>query len=575
MIEAIRKIIDFSGKEKKNIIISIILRLFHSLFAMLRVGAVYYVIVAIVSDDQTKMPALKALILLIVSIIGMTILSYISQLQQTHAGYFMSANKRLDIGNRLKRMPMGFFNENNIGEITGITTTTLDMVENVGASVLVLTLGGLINAVVFIAMIPIFDWRIGIIVIVGAVVYLLFTSRMEKTTRELAPKRQQSTVEIVNNALEYIQGMSVVKSFNLTGKGDAKLMAAIDKFKTANLELEKVFVPFALVQNLWLGACKVLIVFASAFFYLQGSMDEAMALIMIVISFQIFKDIEQTDSGLSILRVATSCIEQVETVDTMPQMDENGVDFEPVYHDINIENVSFAYDSKEILHEVSLDIPQNTMTAFVGPSGAGKTTLAMLISRFWDVNGGSISIGGKNIKDYTLESLMAQISVVFQNVYLFADTIENNIRFGCPNATRAEVEAAAKRACCHDFIMSLPDGYDTVIGEGGATLSGGEKQRISIARAILKNAPIIILDEATANVDPENEDKLKAAFESLTQNKTVIMIAHRLNTIRNANKIVVVNDGGLSTGTHDELMENNEIYSRFVHMRERAAGWKM
>ena len=215
------------------------------------------------------------------------------------------------------------------------------------------------------------------------------------------------------------------------------------------------------------------------------------------------------------------------------------------------------------------------MTAFVGPSGAGKTTLALLISRFWDVKSGSISIGQKDIREYSLESLMKQISLVFQNVYLFADTVENNIRFGKPEASREEVILAAKKACCHDFIMSLPDGYDTVIGEGGATLSGGEKQRISIARAILKDAPIIILDEATANVDPENEDKLKLAFEELTRNKTVIMIAHRLNTIRKANQIVVINDGGLSCGTHEELIKTNKIYSRFIGMREKALGWQL
>ena len=237
--------------------------------------------------------------------------------------------------------------------------------------------------------------------------------------------------------------------------------------------------------------------------------------------------------------------------------------------------MSFSYGDKEILHDVSLSIPAKTMTAFVGPSGAGKTTLALLISRFWDVDSGSILIGGKDIREYTLESLMSKISIVFQNVYLFADTIENNIRFGCPDAEREDVIKAAKMACCHEFIETLPLGYDTVIGEGGATLSGGEKQRISIARAILKNAPIIILDEATANVDPENEDKLKAAFEALTREKTVIMIAHRLETIKNADQIAVINKGMLDSGSHDKLMRENVIYSRFVRMREKAANWSI
>ncbi len=575
MIEALRKIIRFAGSEKKNITKSVFVSLLYSCFAMMRIGAIYFVITAIINKEPGNAAAWKAFLLLAASIVGMTLARNVYQMQQIHAGYYMSANKRLQIGNRLKRIPMGFFNKSTIGEISGITTTVLETVENLGATVLVLVLGGLVNAIVFLLMIPFFDWRIALIVLAGMIVYLLFTSLMEHHTRRLAPKREQSKTEIVEATLENIQGMSVVKAFNLAGKGDAKLRASIDRYRDNNLALEKMFIPISMVQNIFLGAFKMLIILASAYFYLNGSMNAATAFIMIIVSFQVFNDIEQTDAGLSMLRLVTSSIDQAAKIDKMPQLDEKGKDIKPESHDIKIENVSFAYDKKEILHDISLEIPQNTMTAFVGPSGAGKTTLALLISRFWDVKSGSISIGGKDVRDYTLESLMSQISLVFQNVYLFADTVENNIRFGMPEASREEVELAAKKACCHDFIMSLPDGYDTVIGEGGATLSGGEKQRISIARAILKDAPIIILDEATANVDPENEDKLKQAFEALTQNKTVIMIAHRLNTIRNANQIVVINKGGLTCGTHAQLMKTNKIYHRFLSMREEAAGWQL
>lgn len=296
---------------------------------------------------------------------------------------------------------------------------------------------------------------------------------------------------------------------------------------------------------------------------------------LIIISFQIFADIEQTGAGLTVLRVVSSSIEEAEKVNLLPVMDENGKDHSPEDYSISLKNVSFAYGENEILRDVSFDIPENTMTAFVGSSGAGKTTMAMLIARFWDVDKGAISIGGKDVRDYTLESLMSQISVVFQNVYLFADTIENNIKFGSSEATHEDVVTAARKACCHEFIMDLPEGYNTVIGEGGATLSGGEKQRISIARAILKDAPIIILDEATANVDPENEDKLTAAFNALTANKTVIMIAHRLKTIRNADKIIVLDRCTISEGTHEELLISNEKYSNFIRLREEAAGWKL
>jgi ATP-binding cassette subfamily B protein len=378
---------------------------------------------------------------------------------------------------------------------------------------------------------------------------------------------------IVSEVLENLQGMSVVKSFNLAGRGDDRLRKTIEEYRDSNMSLEKMFIPTTIIQNVILGIFKMLIIFLSVYFYMDGSMDLITTLILIVVAYQVFAEIEQTDSGLSMLRVVTGSIDQVKKIDDIPKMDYIGEPHKPDTIDINIRNVSFSYGDREILHDVSLNIPAGTMTAFVGPSGAGKTTLALLISRFWDVNSGSINIGGRDIREYTLESLMSQISIVFQNVYLFADTIENNIRFGCPDAGRDEVIKAAKMACCHDFIESLPLGYDTVIGEGGATLSGGEKQRISIARAILKDAPIIILDEATANVDPENEDKLKAAFDALTLNKTVIMIAHRLETIKNADQIAVISDGSVSTGKHSELMKENAIYGRFVHMREQAADW--
>lgn len=573
MIEAIRRIILFSGPEKKEIYKSIFVSFLKACFSMLRIAAIYCIIHALARGDGSSSPALIALLLMGISVLGMALTRNVSLLQQTHAGFFMSANKRLEVAERLKRAPMGSFNENSMGEITGIATTVMGTVENLGATVLVLVLGGLINTVVFFLMIPILDVRIAGVVLAGIVIYLLFTSAMERQTRIMAPRRERGKTRIVSEVLENLQGMSVVKSFNLTGRGDEKLKKAIDEYRDSNMKLEKVFIPVTILQNVILGIIKMLIIYLSVAFYLQGTMELATTLMLIVIAYQVFAEIEQTDAGLSMLRVVTGSLDQIEKVDKIPEMDLAGVDYHPQDQDVCIRNVSFSYGKKEILHNVSLNLPTHSMTAFVGPSGAGKTTLALLISRFWDVTSGSISIGGKNVKEYTLDALMSQISIVFQNVYLFEDTIENNIRFGRPGASREDVIRAAKMACCHSFIESLPFGYETVVGEGGATLSGGEKQRISIARAILKDAPIIILDEATANVDPENEDKLRAAFEALTKNKTVIMIAHRLETIKKADQIAVINGGGLESGTHEELMEKNDVYRRFVRMREQAADW--
>ena len=575
MLEAIRKIIDFSGQERKKIYRAILLSFIKSLFSMFRMAAIWFILQAFEQGDSSMTPAWTALICLGVSVLGQFILKMAADGQAVHAGYFMSAWKRLDIAERLKKVPMGYFNDSRLDRVTGTTTTVLDVVENQGANVLVLIVSGLMNALVFLICVLCFDWRLGLIELVGMTIYMLITSSMEKKSRALSPVRQRNEAALVSKVLESLQGMSVIKSFNLTGKGDEALKKAIDDNRDSNMAMERLFIPYGEVQGVVLGAFKALLLAAAVALFISGAMTITPALMAVIISFQVFSDIEQTGAGLTTLRVITSSIEEAEKINLMPVMDENGKEIDPKNYGISIDHVSFSYGDNEVLKDVSLKIPEKTMTAFVGSSGAGKTTLAMLIARFWDVNKGKISIGGRDVRDYTLESLMSRISVVFQNVYLFADTIENNIKFGMKDASHEAVVAAAKKACCHDFIMSLPDGYNTVIGEGGATLSGGEKQRISIARAILKDAPIIILDEATANVDPENEDKLIAAFDALTQDKTVIMIAHRLKTIRNADQIVVLDGGKIACGTHEELLKGNKKYSHFIQLREEAASWKM
>ncbi|HHK1273751.1 TPA: ABC transporter ATP-binding protein, partial [Streptococcus pyogenes] len=326
-----------------------------------------------------------------------------------------------------------------------------------------------------------------------------------------------------------------------------------------------------ILQNILLDLFSILIIGAGIFFYIKGELSFLNTVMTIIISFLAFSQIKLAGSATTSLRVVSGSIEQTRKLEEFPQMDIDGKDIKPTTFDISFDNVEFSYSGKKILDDISVKIPQNQMTAIVGPSGAGKTTFCNLIARFWDVEKGEISIGRHNIKEYSLESLMRQISMVFQNVYLFQDTIENNIKFAKPDATHEEVIEAAKKACCHEFIMKLPEQYETVIGEGGASLSGGERQRISIARAMIKNAPIIIFDEATANVDPENEDKLQVAMEELTRNKTVIMIAHRLKTIKNANQILVLANGKINQkGTHEELIQAEGIYKNFVEARQKA-----
>ena len=576
MIGVFRKIWDFAGAEQKNIRNSILLGFVNAVFHAMQLWALFVVLSALVEGSKSKETAFAALGIMLLSIAGKIVTQYVSQLQRTHAGYFMVAEKRVYIGDKLKVVPMGFFNQNSLGQLTAVATTTLSDVENAAPVVLVTSLGGFLNSLVFSLTIFLFDWRIGLIVAAGVVLFLYVVSLMEKRSRADIPKRQAAQATLVEKVLETIQGMSVVKAFDLDDAKGKKVDQAIDESCEKNSVLERAVNPYVAAQQVILNLCSAAILFASISFYLNGTLSLVYCLMMMVSSFMVFEQLKTAGSSMANLRITESSINRANEIDSVPVMDDHGRKIVPETHDIELESVDFSYETRPVLQDVSLRIPDKTTTAIVGPSGSGKTTLCNLIARFWDVNGGRVSIGGHDVKDYTLDSLMANISMVFQNVYLFNDTIENNIKFGKPNATHDEVVAAAKKACCDDFIDALPDGYNTVVGEGGATLSGGEKQRLSIARAMLKDAPIVIFDEATANVDPENEDRLQAAIEALTRDKTIIMIAHRLKTVRHADQIVVL-DGGriVQRGTHDELLAQKGIYSDFVGMREKAIGWKL
>lgn len=543
---------------------------------MFEVSAIYFVIVALTQGETGNHAAWTALALMAVSIIGNAATNSQSKQQQTHAGYFMAANERIKIGNLLKGVPMGFFNENSLGEVTGVCTTVLGNVEMLVPMTLVNIMSGVIGTVVFTAMIIIFEWRVGLIAAVGILVYFLVVSSMEKKSAAIAPNAQRSQTALTSAVLEYVQGMGVVKSFNLSGRGDKRLQDALEFNRKSNLDMERLMTPYNLLQEFVLQISGIAMMAVSVISWADGTMPLANALMCIVMSFLVFGQIKLFGMGMAMLRLTSASIDRTMQTEEMEQMDEKGKAFSPKDHGVEFKNVHFSYENKEILHGINAAIPDKTTTAVIGPSGSGKTTLCNLIARFWDVDSGSVTIGGKDVREYTLESLMEQISMVLQNVYLFADTIENNIKFGRPQATHAEVVEAAKKACCADFIEALPDGYDTVIGEGGASLSGGEKQRISIARAMLKDAPIVILDEATANVDPENEDRLQKAIEELTRNKTIIMIAHRLKTVRNADQILVVDEGCIvQKGKHEELIGQKGIYADFVTGRKEVINWNI
>ena len=499
MFGVLKKFFLFSGKEnsrkfKRSIVISLI----DALASALKIPAIMCVLMGVIEGKDLGKYILGSIAIMAVSIVVGILCKMSSTVLQTEGGYTTAAFKRIEMAEHLRYVPMGYFNSNSIGEIASVTTNTMENLGDVATRVVMLTTQGLLETSMIILMILLCDWRIALVSLVGVAIFLVINTVMQNAGKQASSAKVDCDTELINQIMEYIQGISEVKSYNLIGKQTKRLNAANEACVRANVVL-----------------------------------------------------------GL----------------DTM---DIDGKELNPENHDIEVKNIEFSYDKRKIIDGISLTIPEKTTTAIIGPSGGGKTTLCNLIARFWDVDSGEITLGGTNVKDYSMNSLMNNFSFVFQNVYLFADTIENNIKFGRPEATHEEVVEAAKKACCHDFISKLPDGYNTVIGEGGATLSGGEKQRISIARAIMKDSPIIILDEATANVDPENEKELTLAVDALTKEKTIIMIAHRLKTVRHADQIVVVDQGRIAQkGTHEELMKQDGIYRRFVDSRELAVSWKI
>ncbi|MEG6511337.1 ABC transporter ATP-binding protein [Desulforamulus ruminis] len=576
MLETIRKFFAFAGRRgglmKKGIVITLI----NSIFQALQILALAVVLGAIVDGNVTAKTAWTSFGIMFVSMLGAILTRQRATMAQAEGSFMMCADKRTEIGDRMKYMPMGYFNDNSLGAITAAITTTMEDVQDIAPRVMDKIIHGYVHAGVITLMLLIFDWRIGLIIMAGILLFMAANSLMQQKSRQISPARVAAQTSLVGAVLEYVQGISVVRAFNLERAAGNTLDRAIAECEKNNIKLEMAFLPFMLVQTLILKFTSVLIILASIAFFLGGTMTLTTCLLMLISAFIIFSQLETAGSMSALLRSIDVSIDRVAAIHHTPVMDEQGRDIRPQNYTIEGRQVSFSYDQRKILDNVSFTIPAGSTTAIVGPSGGGKTTLCNLITRFWDVDSGSITLGGVDVREYTLDSLLANFSMVFQSVYLFNDTLFNNIKFGKPEASLEEVRAAAQKARCDDFIMALPQGYDTIIGEGGATLSGGERQRIAIARAILKDAPIVILDEATANVDPENESHLLEAIEEMTRNKTIIMIAHRLKTVRSADQILVL-DGGkiIQRGNHQQLLSQGGLYADFVGMRQAAIGWKL
>ncbi|SHJ31846.1 ABC transporter ATP-binding protein [Hespellia stercorisuis] len=574
MFGVLKKIFGFAGSKKKLLTKAMVISFCGAVFSAMQFGALMLALDQVLSGQQAGM--LPVIAILLISVLGRILCFYYSVNEETEVGYFMVAEKRIHIGDRLRYIPMGYFNDNSLGNITAVVTTTLSEVENSASRCLVMVVGGFLNTFALCLALTVADWRMGLIGICGILVYLWATEMSQKATSKTGPGRQTAQINLVEAVLEYIQGMSVVKSYGLEKDNDQMAARTIEESCKKTLSLEASITPWMAVRQLVIRGFSVIMVVCSLVFYSGGTMLLSRCLLMLIASFILYQELESAGNMSDTLQMLGASIDKANSIDDTPVMDIDGKELAPKDAGITFENVTFSYGDRRILDGVSFAIPEKTTTAVVGPSGGGKTTLCNLTARFWDVESGTIRLGGRDITDYKLDSLMKNISMVFQDVYLFQDTIENNIKFGKPDASHAQVVEAAKAACCHEFIMELPNGYDTVVGEAGGSLSGGEKQRISIARAMLKDAPIIILDEATASVDPENEAELQAAIDALTHDKTIIMIAHRLKTVRSADQILVLSGGQIvQRGTHAELIRQEGLYADFIGERKEAIGWKL
>lgn len=577
MLNILKKFFDFcTAEDRKKFYQSIYLGIVKSFIIALRIPAIGLVLMGLIDKNLSMQNFWLALgIMLVSTVLNVWITLKITMLQ-TEAGYHTCAQKRIEIAEHMRYLPMGYFNQNSLGKITSVTTNTLEGLSDVATRVVMMTVQGFLTTGLITILVFLYDWRVGLVLLVGLVLFLLPNTLMRWQVGKVSDGKYQADMDLVAVVLEYSQGIAEVKNYNLVNRSAKKLSKAIEGKSQLDTKMTLVTSPYIALQGIVTKLTGLFMGLFSIYFYLNGSMELLVTIMMIVSGFMIYENLDGVGSFSSLLRIVNLSVDMVNQVLAIQPMDISGQDIEPKSSRIELRDVSFSYGNKKIIDQVSLTIPEKTTTALVGPSGSGKTTLCNLIARFWDVDQGSISLDGHDVRDYSYDSLIRNFSFVFQSVYLFEDTIVNNIRFGKPEASQKEVIEAAKKAACHDFILSLPDGYNTKIGEGGASLSGGERQRISIARAIIKDAPIIILDEATANVDPENEEALIQAIQALTRDKTIIMIAHRLKTVEHADQILVLDQGRIvEQGKHQDLLAKQGIYSKFIQERKTAASWRI
>ncbi len=587
MIKIMHRLINMTGRYKTRIRCSYVTSFIKGILMRMPMVLCFMAISLFMQGKMEKKTCIYFLIAVIASVVLEAVFEHITNVLESAAGYMVFADMRIKLGDHLRKLPMGFFTEGNIGKISSVLSTDMVFIEENCMAVLAETMTFIISQGIMVIMMLFLNWKIGLLVLLITGIFILVGNLMMKNTMDHSVKKQEYSEHLTDAVLDFTEGIGIIKSYNLLGDKSKALTDNFNKTCDESIAFEVDYSPWARAMYLTYGIGTTAVLGLGFYLYNLGGLRPDYFIGMIIFLFDLFVSIKAYYGQIARLTVTSACLDRIEAVFNEKELNDTGREMlelsrssekdiekkreKNIENDPEIEykNVTFGYTDKDVLKNVSFTVRQGEMTALVGPSGGGKSTIANLLARFWDVKDGSIKVRGKDIREVSLGSLMDNISMVFQRVYLFQDTIANNISIGRPDATREEVIEAAKKARCYDFIMQLPEGFDTVIGEGGASLSGGEKQRISIARCILKDSPIVILDEATASVDADNERAIQEAISELCKDKTLLVIAHRLKTIKDADQILLISDGEIrERGTHDELMS---IGGQYAHMVELTA----
>lgn len=582
MLKTVYKFLELMKAQRRKLYLSFLFNFLDGIFIMIPLVIAYYMVASIpeLNKNATRQLDEKSLIFCIaamaVTIICRIILRYATMRLRSGAGYEAICEKRISLGSHLKRASMGFFSKKNQGDLISTITSDAAFLEIEGIGVIEKAATGIPSLVIGLIFLFCVDYRIFIFSVLLLIPAWYAYRRLASTQDRLNINRQKFIGTVTEETVEFVHGIHILKSCQTEKQHETKIMQIFERLQDESIrnELSHLF-PIALFQ-FWFRAITAGTIFLAGMFFLLNDIDYMRLFLLTLSSFGLFQGIEGMGIFSIFAKMTAQSLKRMDIIDNIPVMSDISGEEELNQFDISYENVSFAYDSTPVLKGISFNIPERTTTALVGLSGSGKTTVINLLGRFWDAQQGKIKIGGKEIQNLSYEYLLRNLSFVFQDVMLFQDSILNNIRIGKPSACLDEVVEAAKKAGCHDFIMALPDGYDTVPGEGGSTLSGGEKQRIAIARALIKDAPIVLLDEVTANIDVENEVKIQSALQELLKNKTVIMIAHKLSTIQDVDQILVIEDGSISQkGTHNELMKQIGLYKKLWDMQYQTEKWKI